>query len=78
MNFRSTGLKFRYINCRWEPVHVKTYEQWESRTMCREKDNTEQLLGYLDTTFLFSYAFGLFFSGLIGDRFNPRYVLSVV
>jgi len=64
-------------NERWIPVHVKTREQWQSRSMCSEKDATESLLGYLDTTFLFTYAFGLFFSGLIGDRFNPRYVLSL-
>jgi len=62
---------------RWIPVDVKTRQQWQSRTMCTKKDATESLLGYLDTAFLFSYAFGLFFSGMIGDRFNPRYVLSL-
>lgn len=64
-------------NERWISVSVKSHDQWESRTMCKEKDTTESLLGYLDTAFLFSYAFGLFFSGMIGDRFNPRYVLSI-
>ncbi|KAG1932768.1 sugar phosphate exchanger [Pimephales promelas] len=33
-------------------------------------------LGALDSIFLFSYAVGLYISGVIGDRFNLRYVLS--
>ncbi|XP_073804549.1 sugar phosphate exchanger 3 isoform X4 [Danio rerio] len=33
-------------------------------------------LGALDSIFLFSYAVGLYVSGVIGDRFNLRYVLS--
>lgn len=32
-------------------------------------------LGALDSIFLFSYAVGLYFSGVIGDRLNLRYVL---
>lgn len=60
----------------WKRLSVKSVAQWDSRHMCEGKDDTEDFLGYLDTAFLFSYAFGLFFSGLIGDRFNPRYVLS--
>uniref|UniRef100_A0A8C5L6P9 Sugar phosphate exchanger 3 n=1 Tax=Jaculus jaculus TaxID=51337 RepID=A0A8C5L6P9_JACJA len=41
--------------------------------------NTEEatlFLGTLDTVFLFSYAVGLFVSGIIGDRLNLRWVLS--
>jgi len=34
-------------------------------------------LGLLDALFLFFYAFGLYFSGDIGDRFNPRIVLTL-
>ncbi|PNJ52027.1 SLC37A3 isoform 15, partial [Pongo abelii] len=33
-------------------------------------------LGTLDTIFLFSYAVGLFISGIVGDRLNLRWVLS--
>lgn len=34
-------------------------------------------LGLLDALFLFFYAFGLYFSGDIGDRYDPRYVLTI-
>jgi len=34
-------------------------------------------LATLDALFLFFYAVGLYFGGSIGDRYNPRYVLSI-
>lgn len=35
------------------------------------------LFGYLDSSFLASYAFGMFFSGFIAERMNLRHLLSV-
>lgn len=36
-----------------------------------------QLLGELDSAFLFSYAIAMFISGLIAERVNLRYFLSL-
>lgn len=36
-----------------------------------------ELLGLLDTLFLFCYAFGLYASGMVADRLDPRRVLVV-
>ncbi|VDI65278.1 Hypothetical predicted protein [Mytilus galloprovincialis] len=41
-----------------------------------DQPNHKQLLGSLDLAFLFSYAFGMFFSGHIAERLNLRYFLS--
>ncbi|XP_018916398.1 glucose-6-phosphate exchanger SLC37A2 isoform X2 [Bemisia tabaci] len=38
--------------------------------------NVKVLLGYLDSSFLFSYAIAMFFSGFIAERVNLRYYLS--
>lgn len=61
----------------WLAVYIKANTTWETRHLCHTKTDAEDLLGDLDTAFMFSYAFGLFFSGIIGDRYNPRYVLSI-
>ncbi|XP_063907193.1 glucose-6-phosphate exchanger SLC37A2 isoform X2 [Zophobas morio] len=39
--------------------------------------NASQLLGELDSSFLFSYAVAMFISGFIAERFNLRYFLSL-
>lgn len=39
-------------------------------------DTANQLLALLDSAFLFSYAFFMFFSGFLADRCNLRYFLS--
>ncbi|CAG2187413.1 SLC37A1_2 [Mytilus edulis] len=41
-----------------------------------DQPNHKELLGSLDLAFLFSYAFGMFFSGHIAERLNLRYFLS--
>ncbi|KAM4703946.1 glucose-6-phosphate exchanger SLC37A2 [Rhinophrynus dorsalis] len=41
-----------------------------------EKSNYKELLGALDTAFLVSYAIGMFFSGIFGERLPLRYYLS--
>ncbi|XP_046449069.1 glucose-6-phosphate exchanger SLC37A2-like [Daphnia pulex] len=40
-------------------------------------DNADTLLGALDSASLFSYAFGMYAMGLLGERINTRYFLSV-
>ena len=37
----------------------------------------KRLLGTLDTSYLFAYAFGMFFTGMIAERVDLRYFLSV-
>ena len=42
----------------------------------RPHSKANSLLGTLDTTYLFAYAFGMFFSGFVAERVNLRYFLS--
>ncbi|XP_051976983.1 sugar phosphate exchanger 3 isoform X2 [Xyrauchen texanus] len=53
--------------------NVKT---WEDNRLFSDAGEATLFLGALDSIFLFSYAVGLYISGVIGDRFNLRYVLS--
>ncbi|XP_068238216.1 glucose-6-phosphate exchanger SLC37A2-like isoform X2 [Palaemon carinicauda] len=40
-------------------------------------DNSQTLLGFVDSAFLFAYAFGMFFSGVIAERMDLRIFLSI-
>uniref|UniRef100_A0A8C1D872 Sugar phosphate exchanger 3 n=1 Tax=Cyprinus carpio carpio TaxID=630221 RepID=A0A8C1D872_CYPCA len=51
-------------------------ETWEENKLFADMGEATLFLGALDSIFLFSYAVGLYISGVIGDRFNLRYVLS--
>ncbi|XP_061922661.1 LOW QUALITY PROTEIN: sugar phosphate exchanger 3-like [Entelurus aequoreus] len=50
-------------------------ETWESNCLFETEEQATLFLGALDSIFLFSYAVGLYLSGVIGDRVNLRYVL---
>ncbi|KAM3858810.1 sugar phosphate exchanger 3 [Diretmus argenteus] len=50
-------------------------ETWEDNRLFADEEEATLFLGALDTIFLFSYAVGLYVSGVIGDRMNLRYVL---
>lgn len=52
--------------------HSTTFCDWAPF----DQPNHKELLGSLDLAFLFSYAFGMFFSGHIAERMNLRYFLS--
>lgn len=52
-------------------------ETWEDHNLFENKEQATLFLGALDSIFLFSYAVGLYFSGVIGDRVNLRYVLCI-
>ncbi|XP_077003619.1 sugar phosphate exchanger 3 isoform X2 [Tamandua tetradactyla] len=51
-------------------------EIWSSNHLFPNAEEATLFLGTLDTIFLFSYAVGLFISGVVGDRLNLRWVLS--
>uniref|UniRef100_A0A667IEI2 Sugar phosphate exchanger 3 n=1 Tax=Lynx canadensis TaxID=61383 RepID=A0A667IEI2_LYNCA len=51
-------------------------EIWTSNHLFPSAEEATLFLGTLDTIFLFSYAVGLFISGIVGDRLNLRWVLS--
>uniref|UniRef100_A0A673H247 Sugar phosphate exchanger 3 n=1 Tax=Sinocyclocheilus rhinocerous TaxID=307959 RepID=A0A673H247_9TELE len=51
-------------------------ETWVENKLFADAGEATLFLGALDSIFLFSYAVGLYISGVIGDRFNLRYVLS--
>lgn len=69
------------ISKQWTPCAFNTSidlpaEIWSSNHLFPSSEEATLFLGTLDTVFLFSYAVGLFISGIIGDRLNLRWVLS--
>ncbi|KAL2102449.1 hypothetical protein ACEWY4_001617 [Coilia grayii] len=72
------------ISSQWTPSASNTSlppyspgETWEENRLFADTQEATLFLGVLDTIFLFSYAVGLYISGIIGDRLNLRYVLTV-
>ncbi|KAM4748071.1 sugar phosphate exchanger 3 [Rhinophrynus dorsalis] len=71
------------ISNQWTPSDLNTSEYdlepgetWNGNHLFPNNASAAIFLGLLDTIFLFSYAVGLFISGIIGDRLNMRYVLT--
>uniref|UniRef100_A0A673YEM7 Sugar phosphate exchanger 3 n=1 Tax=Salmo trutta TaxID=8032 RepID=A0A673YEM7_SALTR len=65
------------ISAQWTPsAQNASSPTWEENNLFADSDEATLFLGVLDTIFLFSYAVGLYMSGVIGDRMNLRYVLS--
>ncbi|XP_071942356.1 glucose-6-phosphate exchanger SLC37A2-like [Antedon mediterranea] len=62
----------------WKPI--LTPEEANETCWCCYKPfdqaNAKGLLGGLDTSFLFAYAIGMFFSGHVAERMNLRYFLT--
>uniref|UniRef100_A0A915HI50 Sugar phosphate exchanger 3 n=1 Tax=Romanomermis culicivorax TaxID=13658 RepID=A0A915HI50_ROMCU len=51
-------------------------ETWNNHHLFESDKEAEHFLGLLDALFMFSYATGLYVSGAMGDRIDPRLVLS--
>ncbi|XP_076007733.1 sugar phosphate exchanger 3 [Genypterus blacodes] len=71
------------ISAQWTPSPQNgssvTYipgQTWQDNHLFEDEAQATLFLGALDSIFLFSYAVGLYLSGVIGDRVNLRYVLS--
>ncbi|XP_063785014.1 sugar phosphate exchanger 3 [Pseudophryne corroboree] len=71
------------ISNQWTPSGLNTSvynvdpnKTWNDNHLFPNPESATIFLGLLDTIFLFSYAVGLFISGIIGDRLNMRYVLT--
>ncbi|KAJ7402971.1 Sugar phosphate exchanger 3 [Pitangus sulphuratus] len=71
------------ISSQWTPSclnstapELRPHELWNSNRLFPNPEEATLFLGTLDTIFLFSYAVGLFVSGIVGDRLNLRWVLS--
>ncbi|KAL0962748.1 hypothetical protein UPYG_G00344850 [Umbra pygmaea] len=71
------------ISAQWTPtvqnVSLPAFspiKTWEENKLFADSDEATMFLGALDTIFLFSYAIGLYVSGVVGDRMNLRYVLT--
>ncbi|XP_058047233.1 sugar phosphate exchanger 3 [Ahaetulla prasina] len=71
------------ISSQWTPscfndsaFILQPYELWNSSHLFPNAEEATLFLGTLDTIFLFSYAVGLFVSGIVGDRLNMRWVLA--
>jgi len=56
---------------------TKPDDLWNQTRLYKSPDDATIFLGVLDAVFMFSYSAGLFISGIIGDRFDLRIVLSV-
>lgn len=52
------------------------YDLWNSHHLFQKSSEDAEFLGVLDAAFMISYALGLYISGMLGDRFNLRLVLS--
>uniref|UniRef100_A0A3P9JYB8 Major facilitator superfamily (MFS) profile domain-containing protein n=1 Tax=Oryzias latipes TaxID=8090 RepID=A0A3P9JYB8_ORYLA len=69
------------ISAQWTPsisndsAQFSPAETWENNRLFADEKQATLFLGALDSIFLFSYAAGLYLSGVIGDRVNLRYVL---
>ena len=55
---------------------VYPLDVWQKQKMFVSVTSADVFLGELDTLFLIAYAIGLYFSGVIGDRVNLRYMLT--
>ncbi|KAG9467240.1 hypothetical protein GDO78_015357 [Eleutherodactylus coqui] len=71
------------ITNQWTPTdlnssayNVAPNATWNDNHLFPNHKSATIFLGLLDTIFLFSYAMGLFISGIVGDRLNMRYVLT--
>ncbi|XP_078676922.1 sugar phosphate exchanger 3-like [Branchiostoma floridae x Branchiostoma belcheri] len=72
------------ISSEWTPQFCNATEPclqpekiWMDRHLFDSSSDAEPFLGWLDSTFLISYAVGLYISGILGDRFDMRKVLSL-
>ncbi|XP_033746190.1 sugar phosphate exchanger 3-like isoform X2 [Pecten maximus] len=54
----------------------RPYDVWNSHDLFKKQGEDTEFLGVLDAAFMISYAVGLYISGMLGDRFNLRLVLS--
>lgn len=67
------------ISAQWTPSlqnqSLSPDQTWEGNHLFEDEKEATLFLGALDSIFLFSYAVGLYLSGVIGDRVNLRYVL---
>ncbi|XP_068611262.1 sugar phosphate exchanger 3 [Brachionichthys hirsutus] len=67
------------ISAQWTPSpqngSLSPGETWERNHLFEDEEHATLFLGVLDSVFLFSYAVGLYLSGVIGDRVNLRYML---
>jgi len=58
-------------------THHDTCTSWITQIDGETPASAKTYLGMLDTTYLFSYAFFMFFSGFVAERMNLRYFLSL-
>uniref|UniRef100_A0A3Q4I736 Sugar phosphate exchanger 3 n=1 Tax=Neolamprologus brichardi TaxID=32507 RepID=A0A3Q4I736_NEOBR len=64
------------ISAQWTPSILNdSSPTWQDNRLFEDEKQATLFLGILDSIFLFSYAVGLYLSGVIGDRVNLRYVL---
>lgn len=55
---------------------VTPHDLWNARHLFDDKDDAEKFMGFLDASFMFAYAVGLYLSGFIADRYDLRIVLG--
>ena len=58
-------------------VNMLHPRSWISEIDGKTEQEAKTYLGLLDTSYLFSYAFFMFWSGLLAERMDLRYFLSL-
>jgi len=58
----------QHVNCHWA---------WVTEMNGVKEEEAESLIGNLQSAYTFSYAFFMFFSGMVAERMNLRYYLSL-
>ena len=53
------------------------FRSWISAINGKSEKEAKTYLGLLDTSYLFSYAFFMFFSGMLAERMDLRYFLAM-
>lgn len=61
-------------NLSWPCPHP--LELWDENHLFDTYSDAGPFLGFLDTLFLFSYAIGIYISGVLGDRYDRRKLLA--
>ncbi|CAF1024376.1 unnamed protein product, partial [Didymodactylos carnosus] len=63
-------------NANYTQHPLKPDNLWNQSRLFHSPSDATVFLGVLDAVFMFAYATGLFISGIIGDRFDLRIILS--
>ena len=65
-----------FLDCDHHEDNTTHCRSWISQIDGKSEKEAKTYLGLLDTSYLFSYAFFMFWSGIVAERMDLRYFLS--